>query len=144
MINTLWFPKIYSPGGVAMTRSISESLKLPIAQAEEYKRTYGLDEAQLEGKVRQSLLLVFESLVTDMRKAMEHIGARYSTNVSRVILSGGGAYMPGLSQHLSGIHGGIEVSLGDPFMSAKPARGVAIPNERAVYSVAAGLSVRSF
>lgn len=142
--DALLFTHVSNAGGVAMTRSISESLKLPIAQAEEYKRTYGLDEAQLEGKVRQSLLLVFDGLITDMRKAMEHIGARYSTNVSRVVLSGGGAYMPGLSQHLSGVFGGMEVSLGDPFMSAKPARGVVIPNERTVYSVAAGLSVRAF
>lgn len=140
----LLFTHVANVGGVAMTRSISESLKLPIAQAEEYKRTYGLDESQLEGKVRQSLLLVIESLVGDIRKAMEHIGTRYSTNINRVILSGGGAYMPALSQYLSSLFGGLEVTLGDPFMSAKPGRGVTIPNERTVYSVAAGLSVRVF
>lgn len=142
--DSLLFTHVTDVGGVAMTRSIAQSLQLPVAQAEEYKRTYGMDEAQLEGKVRQALLLVNESLVSDMRKAMEHIGTKYSTNIARIYLSGGGAYLPAFSQYISSQFGGMEVLLGDPFVSAKPGRGVTIPNARAVYSVAAGLSVRAF
>lgn len=141
---SLLFTHASSVGGVAMSRAISESLKLPAAQAEEYKRVYGLDGAQLEGKVREALLLVCESLVGDLRKAVEHSATKYATNVVRIILSGGGAYLPAFAQQLSSVFGGLEVVLGDPFVNAKPARGVTIPNERTVYSVAAGLAVRSF
>jgi len=141
---SLLFSHVSNIGGVAMTRSVVDSLKLPVAQAEEYKRTYGLDGAQLEGKVRTALLLVFDSLVAEMRKAMEYMASRYSTNVARVIVTGGGAYLPGLPEYLSQAFGGIEVLTGDPFLNAKPARGITLPNERTVYSVAAGLSIRGF
>ena len=77
-----------------------------------------------------------------MRKAMEHFGAKYSSNIARIVLSGGGAYMPSLSTYLGTMFGGVEVLIGDPFMYARPARNVTIPNERAVYSVAAGLALR--
>jgi Tfp pilus assembly PilM family ATPase len=79
-----------------------------------------------------------------MRKAMEfHLSSR-KTKVTRIVLSGGGAYLPQLSAHLSQVFGGIEVVVGDPLLTAKPAKGIAIPRERAVYSVSIGLSQRVF
>lgn len=127
-----------------MTRALSQSLSLPLPQAEEYKRTYGLDPAQMEGKVKQGLQIVLDPLVSEMRKAMEyHLSSRKS-HVTRIVLSGGGAYLPEFSGYLSQIFGGIEVVVGDPFAVAKGGRGVTIPREKAVYSVSVGLSQRVF
>jgi len=142
--NTLTFSYVIESGGVAMTRALSQSLALPLPQAEEYKRTYGLDQSQLEGKVRTGLLLVMDTIVAEMRKAMEYHLSTRKTSVTRIVLSGGGAYLPALATHLSATFGGIEVLLADPFATAKPARGVVIPRERAVYAVAIGLSQRIF
>ena len=140
----LSFSYVTESGGVALTRALSQSLALPLPQAEEYKRTYGLDPAQLEGKVRTGLLIILDSIVSEMRKAMEfHLSSR-KTKVTRIVLSGGGAYLPQLSAHLSQVFGGIEVVVGDPLLTAKPAKGIAIPRERAVYSVSIGLSQRVF
>lgn len=140
--SALTFSYVAEAGGVALTRSLSQSLSLPLPQAEEYKRTYGLDPAQLEGKVRTGLQIVLETIVSEIRKAMEfHLTSRKS-HVSRIVLSGGGTYLPQLTTYLSETFGGIEVVVGDPFASAKLAKGIVLPRERAVYSVAVGLSQR--
>lgn len=142
--SSLSFSYVAESGGVSLTRALSQSLALPLPQAEEYKRTYGLDPAQLEGKVRSGLLIVLDGIVGEMRKAMEyHLSSRKS-HVTRIVLSGGGAYLPGFSSHLSQIFGGIEVVVGDPFAAGKPGRAVTFPREKAVYSVSVGLSQRVF
>jgi len=142
--SSLTFSYVMESGGVALTRALAQSLSLPLPQAEEYKRTYGLDPAQLEGKVRTGLLVILESIVSEMRKAMEYHLSSRKTRVTRIILAGGGAYLPSLTTYLSEVFGGIEVMVGDPFASAKPGRGVSLPRERAVYSVSVGLSQRVF
>lgn len=142
--DSLSFAHYLTSGGVAMTRSISQSLSLPITQAEEYKRTYGMDQKQLEGKVGKSLLIVLESLAEEARKAIEFQATENGTKINRLILSGGGAYLPELSSYFGGKFEGMEIMLGDPFAVARAGRGVKIPNERAVYAVAAGLALRVF
>jgi type IV pilus assembly protein PilM len=142
--NALTFSYVIESGGVAITRALSQSLALPLPQAEEYKRTYGLDPAQLEGKVRGGILIVLDSIVSEIRKAMEYHLSTRKTSVTRIVLSGGGAYLPSMSAHLSQAFGGIEVLVADPFATATPSRGVTIPREKSVYSVAVGLSQRIF
>lgn len=142
--SSLSFSYVIESGGVALTRALAQALSLPLPQAEEYKRTYGLDESQLEGKVRTGLLIVLDGIVSEMRKAMEYHLASRKTNVTRIVLSGGGAYLPEFSKYLSQIFGGLEVVVGDPFASGKPGRGVTIPREKAVYAVSVGLSQRIF
>jgi len=142
--SSLSFSYVIESGGVALTRALAQALSLPLPQAEEYKRTYGLDETKLEGKVRMGLLVVLEVIVGEIRKAMEfHLSSRKSS-VSRIVLSGGGAYLPGFGAYLSTVFGGLEVIVGDPLFLAKPGRGLNFPRERAVYSVAVGLSQRVF
>ncbi|HBD01924.1 MAG: type IV pilus assembly protein PilM [Microgenomates group bacterium GW2011_GWC1_46_16] len=140
----LVFSYVAQIGGVALTRALAQSLALPLPQAEEYKRTYGLDETMMEGKVRTGLLLALESLVGEMRKAMENYLTVQKTKVDRVVLSGGGAYLPGLPAYLSGVFGGIEVVMADPMAWAKPVKGVVIPKDRASYAVSIGLAMRVF
>ena len=141
---SLSFSYVMSVGGVALTRALSQSLAIPLPQAEEYKRTYGLDASQLEGKVRQSLLLVIEQITGEVRKAIEYHATVDKSRVTRIVLSGGGAYLPDFTTYLSQVFGGIEVVVADPFVAAKPGRGVSLPRERAVYTVASGLSLRVF
>lgn len=142
--SALTFSYVTESGGVSLTRALSQSLALPLPQAEEYKRTYGLDAKQMEGKVRTALLVVLDTVVSEIRKAMEYHLSSRKTRVTRIVLSGGGAYLPQLSGYLSEVFGGLEVVVGDPLALAKPSRGVVLPRERAVYSVAVGLSQRIF
>lgn len=141
---SLSFSYVTESGGVSLTRALSQSLAFPLPQAEEYKRTYGLDKTQMEGKVRSGLLLILDNIVSEMRKAMEYHLSTRKTRVTRIVLSGGGAYLPEFSGYLSEIFGGIEVVLGDPFAAAKPIKGLTIPREKSAYSVSVGLSQRIF
>lgn len=140
----LVFSHALPTGGVAITRALAQALSLPLPQAEQYKRTYGLDEQQLEGKVRQAILVVFQNIVLEVRRAMEFYASSSGSQVSRIVLSGGGAYMPEITTYLSGEFQGMEVLVGDAFLSAKETRDTVIPEERAVYSVAVGLALRDF
>lgn len=141
---SLSFSYVIDSGGVALTRALSQSLALPLPQAEEYKRTYGLDPSQMEGKVRTGLIIILDTIASEMRKAMEYHLTSRKTNVSRIVLSGGGAYLPEFGSYLSQMFGGIEVLIADPFAAGKPGRGVTLPREKAVYSVSVGLSQRVF
>lgn len=140
----LSFSYVVESGGVSLTRALSQSLSLPLPQAEEYKRTYGLDPKQLEGKVRTGLLIIMDGIVNEIKKAMEYHLSTRKSRVTRIILSGGGAYLPEFSVYLSEIFGGIEVIVGDPLAVGKPGRGITLPREKAAYSVSVGLSQRVF
>lgn len=140
----LRFSYVVETGGVSLTRALSQALTIPMMQAEEYKRTYGLDPTQLEGKVRQGLLVVVDAIVAELRKAIEYQLSEHKSQVVRIVLSGGGAYLPALTNYLSEAFGGMEVVIGDPFMYGKSRHGVTLPAEKAVYPVAIGLAERIF
>jgi len=142
--DSLLFSYVFPVGGFAMSRALAQSLSFPLPQAEEYKRTYGLDGRQFEGKVKTALLVVINSLVGDLRKAIEYHTAQYKTAVVRIMLVGGGAYLPELTTYLSGEFPGIEVSVADPFLKSKSAKRVNLPSDRASYAVAVGLALREF
>lgn len=140
----LLFSYTTSSGGVALTRALAQNLSLSLSQAEQYKRTYGLDKAQLEGKVAQSLLVVLQTIMSEMRKAFDYFATRYGSSVQRIILSGGGAYLPDLLPQLSDQFQGIEIIVADPFVNVKPDKDIIVPEERAVYGPVVGLALRVF
>jgi len=106
-------------GGQVLTRSLEQSIGLDATQAESYKRTYGLDEAQFQGKVRQVLLPAVTILVAEMQKAIRFfISQRPTESVKRILLSGGTAQLPGLVQYITQ-ELGVEVLVAAPFAQAK-------------------------
>lgn len=142
--SSLLFSYVTQVGGVALTRGLAQNLTLPLPQAEEYKKTYGIDPNQLEGKVRKGLLIGMSQIVDEMRKAMEYYATTYNERIGRILLVSGGAYLPGLVTYLTEEFGGVEVMIADPLSVGKAARGVAIPQARAHMAVALGLAQRSF
>lgn len=127
-------------GGLALTRAIEKVLGLEPSQAEEYKRSYGLEEQELEGKVRGAILPVLNSIVAEIRKTVQYFQSEFPDRpVKRFILSGGGAYLPGLVSYLADAFS-LEVVLGNPF-ERMAAEQVKLPRESALFSVAAGLAM---
>lgn len=105
-------------GGQVLTRSLEQSIGLDATQAESYKRTYGLDETQFQGKVRQVLMPAVHVLVTEMQKAIRFfISQRPTESVKRILLSGGTAQLPGLVQYITQ-ELGAEVLVAEPFAQA--------------------------
>jgi len=141
----IMFSRTLSTGGSALSRVLANELGLEFNQAEQYKRTYGLDAGQLQGRVRNSLLTVFSTLVVEVKKALHFYSSKSEEKVRRVILSGGGAYLPEITSEFAKSLG-LEVVVGNPFMGIEMAQSQVqrIGKIHAVFSVAMGLAKRDF
>jgi type IV pilus assembly protein PilM len=140
------FTRSIGTGGNALTRAISQQLGFEMAQAEEYKRSYGLLEDQLEGKIMNILKPVVDVMISEVERAILFYQTKHiSSPVKRVVVTGGTAQLPGLVVYMASSLG-IEVQLGDPW------QGIIIPDKlgkltediqnKVSYSVAIGLAKR--
>ena len=137
------FTRSLSTGGNALSRVLATDLGLKPSQAEQYKRAYGLDGSQLQGKVRKSLAPVFTSIVGEVRKAIHFYSSSRKGKIGRVVLAGGGAYLPEITSELAR-ELGMEVVVANPFVrvSIDGAQQKRIGGIGAVFSVAVGLAMR--
>lgn len=139
----IWLTRSISTGGMALTRSLAQHFNFEVNQAEQYKKIYGLMEDQLEGKVFEALKPVVDIIVNEGRRVIQAFETKYPQNpIKRVVLSGGGAKMPGLVIYLANLLG-LEVQEADPWYSIVRDTSILskLPPD-ASYSVAAGLALR--
>lgn len=118
----LRFTRSVSTGGTALARAISQSLGFDLDQAEEYKKTYGLDETKLEGKVTQAIKPIFDVIVEEIKRSLSFYMTHHKDEkIKRAILSGGTASLPGIIVYLADCLD-VEVQLGNPwtFISCPP------------------------
>ena len=140
----IWLTRSISTGGMALTRSLSQHFNFEIAQAEEYKKVYGMNEDQLEGKVYDALKPIADIIVGESKRVIQAFEAKYPQNpIKRVVLSGGGAKMPGLVIYFAN-NMGLEVQEADPWYSIAKDKGLIskLSQDAPSYSVAVGLALR--
>lgn len=139
------FTRSISTGGNAMARSISQSLGFDLNQAEEYKRTYGLDQTQLEGKVMQAIKPIFDVVVDEVkRSAAFYVTHNKGDKIKRVVLCGGTASVPGIIVYMAASLD-LEVQLGDPWQKVYvPAKfsHKELEDVSSSFAVAAGLALK--
>ena len=112
---TLLFSQSLVTGSDALTEAVASDYGLEMQQAEEYKRTYGLDETQLEGKIARSLKPIMKVIVNEAVKVLDFFKSRFPNSVPRrLLLIGEGAKLPGIMNFMA-TELGIETSIGDPF-----------------------------
>ena len=127
--------------GTTLTRAVAADLGLAVPQAESYKRTYGLNNELLEGKVKNSLMAVFQSLLDEAKKVINSFeSGSKGLKIARLLLSGGTALMPEIVAAAARSLNLSEVQLADPFTDCLPEKNVTIPVERPVYTVVVGLA----
>lgn len=115
----LSFSRSIPIAGEAFTRAVTQGLGMTAIQAEEYKKTYGLDPTQLEGKIKVTLEPVLRLIVDEIKKAINFYQSEEKGDVpTSVIISGGTTGMPQMLSNLSSLIG-IEVLLGNPFSKIK-------------------------
>ena len=139
----IWLTRSISTGGTALTRSLAQHFNFEASQAEQYKKIYGLMEEQLEGKVFEALKPIVDIIAGEGRRVIQAFEAKYpSSPIKRVVLSGGGAKMPGLVIYLANLWG-LEVQEADPWFSVIRVQSL-VPKlaQDASYAVAAGLALR--
>jgi len=127
-------------GGAMLTRAIQQSLSMSGQQAEEYKRAYGFDSSQLEGKVSMAMEPVMHIMVGEIRKALHYYqSSQNNSNIRTLILTGGTSFLPGLTGYLSQALT-VEVVVANPFSGLASDKQVTIPKDNATYAVALGLA----
>ncbi|MBI2196746.1 type IV pilus assembly protein PilM [Candidatus Daviesbacteria bacterium] len=140
----IWLTRSISTGGMALTRSLAQHFNFEVSQAEQYKRIYGLMEDQLEGKVFEALKPVVDILAGEAKRVIQAFETKYPADpIKRIVVSGGGAKMPGLVVYLANILG-LEVQEADPWYSIiREKESISkLAQDAPSYSVAVGLALR--
>lgn len=140
----LFFSQSIATGADLLTKALVNEFQLSYAQAEEYKRIYGMRSDAVDGKIRNAMKPVLDMIVTEVLRGIEF----YKNEVGAVppnlaILSGEAALLPALSEYLESILG-YDVQLADPW------RPIVVPNNIAeivrksspAFTVAIGLCLK--
>ncbi len=140
----LSFSRSIPIAGEAFTRAVSQSLGVNAQQAEEYKKTYGLDEKQLEGKVKNALDPILRLVVDEIKKAIHYYQTEEKgATPNAIVVSGGTSGMPQIITMLTELLG-MEVLIANPFRNIQmnPETAKRLAPYAPLYSVAVGLSLR--
>ncbi len=140
----VYFTRAMSVGGESLTRAISINLGLDMASAEEYKKAYGMKGGELEGKIRNAIQPVFTSMGEEIRRALASFREDQNKPADLLVLSGGGANLPGLAEELTKLLG-IEVQVIQPFIKIETTKTnltIDLNTEGCRFTLAAGLAMR--
>lgn len=139
----LAFTRSVSTGGEALSRALAQSLDFDLSQAEEFKKTYGLEQDKLEGKIVAAVKPIMDTIVGEIKRAINYYQERYpKERVEVILLSGGTARLPGIVVYLAQ-EVGIETQLANPWIDIKvDTRLSELTVQSTVFSVAVGLALR--
>lgn len=141
------FSRNVSLGGDSFSKAIAQNLNIAEEQAEEYRRSYGLDAELLDGKVKQAILPLAETLINEIKRTMNFYTTRNTfCTFNRVLYSGGAVTMPGLLGY-SAENLGLEVELANPFVGLEFSPKILAQKEKLInlgplYTVAVGLALK--
>ena len=143
--NTLLFNQTIAIGSYVLTKAISQEFGMEEMQAEEYKKSYGLDQSQLEGKIYRAISPIMDSMINEIKRTLN---AYKVTNIgdmpNKMIIVGNGSLLPNLvlylAQNLS-----IEVEVGNPYSKIyiPPDLKNKLPALLPGYAVAIGLALKT-
>jgi type IV pilus assembly protein PilM len=110
---------LLTTGGMQMTETLGRTMGWDFEKAERVKRergftetsTYSSDENE---KIKEALLSTLSRVFSEANRVLLSYGQRYNKNVSSIVLTGGGASLPGLAE-VAKKSMSVEVALADPF-----------------------------
>jgi type IV pilus assembly protein PilM len=135
-----------SVGGTAINRAIATDFGLTPAQAEEYKKVYGVSGKNLGGKIGQATEPILNSILLEAKKSLAFYAQKYKDEspIRQILLSGGTAKLPGIEIFFAN-NSGIETAIANPW---KVLSAQAIPKEvldnASDYTIAVGLAMRDY
>lgn len=130
--------------GDALTRAVAQGLGIEAQQAEEYKKTYGLTEQNLDGKIKSILYPILRMVSDEIKKAVHYFQSEAESEQPKsIILTGGSAGMPEVASIMTELLG-IEVLIGNPFTKVQIDSVIVkqLANFLPYYSVSVGLAMR--
>ncbi len=141
---TLVYTKSIPLGGNTLTRLIAQELGFEVNQAEEYKKTYGLEEDKLEGKIAKSLMPHFTTIFSEIEKNVAYFKELYpKEDITNITVCGGGAKLPGLILSLTK-NLGLDTQISNPFinLTVDPKILPTLSADAPTYTQAVGLALK--
>jgi type IV pilus assembly protein PilM len=130
-------------GGTAMTRAISQGLRLEQDQADVFKMKFGLSQDKLEGQVFKALEPVMRNVADEAIRSSKFFEEQFGSAVPRIILTGGTSRLPLISDYLRSVMG-VEVVYGNPWakVSFQPNMNDQLNQIAPEFATAVGLAMR--
>ncbi len=141
------FSYAVATGGIALTRAIASDFGITGAQAEEYKRTYGILNSGI-GKTTRAMDPILFSIIAEIKKATAFYAEKYGSDfpISQILLSGRNARLPGLDLFFAQ-NCGIETIIVNPFRQVG-IDSTLVPKEisdiASDFTIAMGLGMRNY
>ncbi|MFA6295981.1 MAG: type IV pilus assembly protein PilM [Patescibacteria group bacterium] len=124
--------------GNEFTQAIISKWNLSFQEAEEFKKTYGLDPMVEEGKVMLVLQEPMQELINSIKKDINFYQGKTGRKISKIILCGGSSDMPKIVDYFYK-NLNIKTELGNPFLKIKTNEQI---SSKIDYTTVAGLALR--
>lgn len=130
-------------GGIALTRSIAQNLGLDFAQAEQFKKKFGLSQDKLEGQVFRAMRPILSNITDEIQRSVKFYFDQYGSQVQKIILTGGSSRLPEIVSYIKETTN-IEVVYGNPWtnISYQPEIQDKLNQSSPEFACAVGLAVR--
>jgi type IV pilus assembly protein PilM len=135
-------------GGQQTTEVLMRTMNWEFEKAERIKREHGFSEgsafsAEENARIKEALLSTLMRVFSEVNRVLLSYGQRYNKSVSQVVLTGGGASLPGLAE-VAKTQLSAQVSIADPFSRTEaPAfLGNVLREIGPAFSVPVGLGLR--
>ena len=101
-------------GGADITDSISKSLSIPFNEAEKMKKEFGLLGNPVEKSLSDIIKIHIDYIFSEANNVLLEYEKRYNRIISKVIFTGGGSLLKGLSE-VAANNFRAEIEIGRPF-----------------------------
>jgi type IV pilus assembly protein PilM len=137
--------RVLPAGSQDATDSIASAMQLPTADAEQYKRAVGVsaDGPPEQKLARDAILQSTRQLIEGIRNTFVYFGGNNPGQaIQHVVLTGGGAYVPGFGQYLASA-ARLPVSFGNGLAAVKVSRRAAsaLQGQEMLAAAAVGLAL---
>lgn len=143
--NIMVFTYSISVGGAAISQAIAGDFNMTSQQAEVYKRTYGVSNQVLGGKIGQATEPILNNVIVEVKKSLAFYSQKYrDLPIRQIVLAGGSANLPGIDSYFAN-NCGIETVVANPWkiLAPQPVPKDIVDNAPD-YVVAVGLAMRNY
>lgn len=109
-----WSTHILSRGSQDITLSLSKSLGLGFAEAEEIKRSVGFSKEETHKNIVSTTQLALSTIFASANRMLLEFERRHGKVVEKLVLSGGGSLLKGIKE-VAAAQFSVEVQIVDPF-----------------------------
>ncbi len=126
-------------GGDTVTEKIAESLNISIGRAEQFKRDFGMNGAAF---IPETIKPVLNLIKAEVRQLLT-IYQSHSIAVDKILLVGGGADLPGITEYFADLN--VPIELGNPLKAIAYSKSIEpiIQRYKLDLPIAIGLALRN-